>query len=140
MSTAYEKTQRTKAAAAAAAAQAVVMSSYVKDEFKDNIKDAVAAQPGDPELQAKEHLFNWLNGVGGWSNGPNRGWPSFCNDPIEKWDDIGTFNDDLLRVAKAAYNKYHKLTGGKRRKRTKFNKRKSSSRVLSKSRRRTHRK
>jgi hypothetical protein len=75
--------------------------------------------------------------------GPSRGWPSFCNQPIEEWDDwlmMKRFKEDSLRAAKAAYDKYRSLTGGKRRKRTKFNKRKSSSRVLSKSRRRTHRK
>jgi hypothetical protein len=249
------------------AAEVVRSNRYVKDEFKEDIKAAVSAQYGDPEIEAKENLFTWLKGIGrfdtyglnvrwpsfcnkpieewdavfvkyftedglraakeiyekflrknlikwmsplshndlyygpdkGWPSfcnkpieewnenvrtlfkedvllaaknrynkflrknlinwmimqrekadqetlyGPNRGWPSFCNKPIKEWDDIGTydigtFDDDLLQDAKAAYNKYHSLTGGKRRKRTKFNKRKSSSRVLSKSRRRTHRK
>ena len=205
--TTYEKTQRRVAAdkAAAAAAQAVVMSSYVKAEFEDDIKYAEAAQPRDPEFDAKERLWIWLKGSGkraingpnsGWPSfcnkpieewdenvrtyfkeegllaakekyenflrknligwmlhmkekklqeeyGPSRGWPSFCNKPIEEWDDwlrAKRFKEDSLQAAKAAYDKYHNLTGGKRRKRTKFNKRKSSSRVLSKSRRRTHRK
>jgi hypothetical protein len=203
MLTTHEKAQRSMAAAkaAAAAAKAVVMSSYVKAELKDDIKDAMAAQPGDPEFDAKEHLWIWLKGSrrdyyngpnGGWPSfcnkpieewdavfvkyftedglraakeryedflrknlidwllevdidrvGPTRGWPSFCNKPIEEWDDwlvMKRFKEDRLQAAKAAYDKYNNLTGGKRRKRTKFNKRKSSSRVLSKSRRRTHRK
>jgi hypothetical protein len=72
--------------------------------------------------------------------GPSRGWPSFCNKPIEAWDDGRFHHVKKLHAAKVAYIKYRNLTGGKRRKRTKFNKRKSSSRVLSKSRRRIHRK
>jgi hypothetical protein len=144
MSTSYAKGWLTAEEQQAAAAQAVVMSPYVKDEFKEDIKAAVAAQHGDPEIEAKENLFTWLK----WSGklgiyGPNSGWPSFCNKPIEEWDDwlrAKRFKEDSLQAAKAAYDKYHNLTGGKRRKRTKFNKRKSSSRVLSKSRRRTHRK
>lgn len=146
MLTTHEKAQRSMAAAkaAAAAAKAVVMSSYVKAELKDDIKDAMAAQPGDPEFDAKEHLWIWLKGSRrDYYNGPNGGWPSFCNKPIEEWDDwlvMKRFKEDRLQAAKAAYDKYNNLTGGKRRKRTKFNKRKSSSRVLSKSRRRTHRK
>ncbi len=205
MSTSYAKGWLTAEEQQAAAAQAVVMSPYVKDEFKEDIKAAVAAQHGDPEIEAKENLFTWLKWSGklgiygpnsGWPSfcnkpieewdenvrtyfkeeglraakeiyeqfvrknligwmlhmkekklqeeyGPNKGWPSFCNKPIEEWDDwlrAKRFKEDSLQAAKAAYDKYHNLTGGKRRKRTKFNKRKSSSRVLSKSRRRTHRK
>jgi len=102
------------------------------------------------EQFVRKNLIDWMNSLNADykssklnedSVGPSRGWPSFCNKPIEDWDGVKQyFAVEKLRAAKAAYNKYHNLTGGKRRKRTKFNKRKSSSRVLSKSRRRTHRK
>lgn len=112
-------------------------------------EDGLRAAKKVYERFVKKNLINWLIGlninVSNTDNdnyyGPTRGWPSFCNNPIEDWDGVKQYYPvEKLSAAKAAYDKYHKITGGKRRKRTKFNKRKSSSRVLSKSRRRTHRK
>lgn len=126
-------------------------------QFKDDIKKptpetfrearvAYGNVNDDSEFEEKGNLFNWLKPGYRWPSswGPNKGWPSFCNKPIYEWDQVflKLFKDEGLRAAKAAYDEYRNPTGtgGKRRKRTKFNKRKSSSRVLSKSRRRTHRK
>lgn len=124
-------------------------------EFNDDIKNPPPATfreaclaygfvYDDSEFNAKQNLFNWLKPGDRWpySFGPNKVWPLFCKKPIDQWDQVflKLFKDEGLQAAKAAYDKYHNITGGKRRKRTKFNKRKSSSRVLSKSRRRIHRK
>lgn len=112
-----------------------------------------------PEAHLRERLRAWLENSYPQFNGPRAtgdeaGWPQFCKKPIDKWPKKVTngFTQERLEQAKAALDTYRKTdkgmiaypdeesSGGKRRKRTKFNKRKSSSRVLSKSRRRTHRK
>jgi hypothetical protein len=111
------------------------------------------------DAHVRQRLENWLDNVHPEFNGPRAtndkaGWPQFCKNPIEQWDYLfrQAYSPERLAEAKAALDAYRatdkgmiayrddESSGGKRRKRTKFNKRKSSSRRLSKSRRRTHRK
>ena len=123
--------------------------SYIKpdlsEEQKDEMQDVQFTR--NSEYTANERLFAWLENSHREINGPRAtraeaGWPSFCQNPIKDWPKVFQlyFTPEGLQAAKNEYDKYHSQGGGKRRKRTKFNKRKSSSRVLSKSRRRTHRK
>jgi hypothetical protein len=116
-------------------------------------------QPYHNDAYPRERLRAWLEYNYPHINGPiathdEAGWPQFCKKPIEQWPKKVTTGIPPARLveAKAALDKFRatdkgmiaypddKSSGGKRRKRTKFNKLKSSSRRLSKSRRRTHRK
>lgn len=106
------------------------------------------------ERDQQNNLRAWLDRDTGYKFfGPRAGWPAYCNSPVSAWQN---FRDHTrANEAKEAYDEWDQKrreksinrersrsshSRGGSIKRTKFNKRKFSSRRLLKSRRRTHRK
>ena len=113
------------------------------------------------ERDQQNNLRAWLDRDTGYKFfGPKAGWPVYCNNPVNTWeyyhqhpraDEAKTVYDEWVRIHRDKNAKYSKpeddgscrsrsrsrsRSRGGAGKRSKCNKRKSSSRVLSKSRRR----
>ena len=133
-------------------------SKYYDDYMKQPMREYDETAKLDRIQNA--NLYAWLESAPGYNFfGPKAGWPAYCNNSVNTWQ---YYHDHpRANAAKLAYDEWDQKrrekderksksknqersrsshSRGGAVKRTKFNKRKSSSRVLSKSRRRTHRK
>ena len=129
-------------------------ASKYYDEYMMNQTRGEYDETARIERDQQNNLRAWLDRDTGYKFfGPRAGWPAYCNSPVSAWQN---FRDHpRANEAKETYDEWDQKrreksinrersrsshSRGGSIKRTKFNKRKSSSRRLSKSRRRTHRK